>query len=429
MVMMEQSRLPDFDPDNREEPVEDWTFAGADTKYMTHGLHPYPARMIPQVARKLIERYSEKDDLVWDPFCGSGSILVESMLTGRTSVGTDLNPFAVFLSKVKTTPIDNDVLRRASERLSNKIASVRKQLHGTLEIPAMHNANLWFKEYVQADLAVIKKAIESVEDEPVRDFFRLCLAHTARETSNLKKAEFKIVRMKEDEQKSFTPDVYEVFRANVRRCIPLMAPFVKALPEDYSMSRVIYADNREAPIDDSSIDLIVTSPPYGDHSTTVAYGQFSRYPAHWIGLDYEQVQSVDRRGLGGSNSKKFDETLLESKTLNETYERVRKNSPKRAKAFFNFFFDYNQSIETMYQKLKRNGHACIVIGNRLMARVRIPTDKITAELGTVLGFDHECTIPRNIPTKRMPWQNAPENVEGFKADTMHNEHIVILRKV
>ena len=428
MVMMEQSRLTEFDPDNTDEPVDEWTFAGVDTKYMTHGLHPYPARMIPQVARKLIQRYSKEGDTVWDPFCGSGSSLVESMLTGRASIGTDLNPFAVFLSKVKTTPLDSDVLRRANEKLDHKIEAVRKQSHGTLEIPEMHNVDLWFKKYVQSDLAVIKEAVNSIEEEAVRDFFRLCLAHTARETSNLKKSEFKIVRMKEAEQKTFNPDVYEVFRANIRRCIPLMVSFVKALPEGYRASKVIYADNREAPIDDHSVDLVVTSPPYGDHGTTVAYGQFSRYPAHWIGLDYEQVRSVDRRGLGGRTPRDYDKTLLESKTLDETYKRVYKNSPKRAKEFFNFFFDYSQSIEAMYQKLKVDGRACIVIGNRLMARVRIPTDKITAELGSVVGFAYEITMPRNIPTKRMPWQNAPENVEGFKADTMHNEHIVILRK-
>ena len=207
-----------------------------------------------------------------------------------------------------------------------------------------------------------------------------------------------------------------------------MGSFVNALPVDYKVSSVIYTYNRNTPIEDDSVDLIVTSPPYGDHSTTVAYGQFSRYPAHWINLDYDDVKSVDRRGLGGQSPREFDESSLESEVLNETYQKVFNNSPKRAKQFFNFFSDYNQSLEAMYNKLRVGGRACIVVGNRLMARVRIPTDRLTAELGTALGFDHEITIPRIIPTKRMPWQNAPENVEGFKADTMHNEHIVILMK-
>ena len=426
--MMEQSRLPEFDSENSDELVDDWTFAKEDTKYMTHGLHSYPARMIPQVARKLILRYSEEGNTVWDPFCGSGSALVESMLTNRHSIGTDLNPFAVFLSKVKTTPLDFEFIRKHNEKLNRKIVLIREKSHGKLEIPEMHNVDLWYKEYVQADLAVIKKSISSIKENDVKDFFRLCLAHTARDVSNLKKSEFKIVRMKEEERDKFNPDVYDVFRANVQRCIPLMSSFKKALPEDFKPSRVIYADNREVPIDDKSVDLIVTSPPYGDHGTTVAYGQFSRYPAHWISLNHDDVKSVDRRGLGGRSPQEFDETLLDSETLKETYKQVHTNSPKRAKEFFNFFFDYNQSIESMYLKLKAGGYAGIVVGNRLMARVRIPTNKITAELGISLGFEHEITFPRSIPTKRMPWKTAPENIQGLKADTMHNEHIVILRK-
>ncbi|MGY5852811.1 MAG: DNA methyltransferase, partial [Candidatus Thorarchaeota archaeon] len=262
---MEQSKLPEFDSEYSGESNEDWTFAKEDTKYMTHGLHAYPARMIPQVARKLILNYSTEDDTVWDPFCGSGSALVESMLTNRFSIGTDLNPFAVFLSKVKTTPIDIDVLRKYNDRLNTKIVSTRKKSLGKIEIPRMHNIDLWYKKYVQDDLAVIKKAISFIDESDVRDFFRLCLAHTAREASNLKKSEFKIVRMKEDEREKFKPDVYNLFHSNVNRCIPLMSTFRNALSENYRKARVIYTDNRKAPIDDISVHLIVTSPPYGDH--------------------------------------------------------------------------------------------------------------------------------------------------------------------
>ena len=304
----------------------------------------------------------------------------------------------------------------------------KKESHGNIEIPEMHNADLWFKQYVQSDLAVIKEAISHIDDEDVRDFFRLCLAHTARETSNLKKSEFKVVRMKDHQLEDFNPNVYDVFRANVRRCIPLMDSFCKALPKDFEPSGVIYADNRQVEIDEESVDLVVTSPPYGDHSTTVAYGQFSKYPAHWISLDYDDVRSVDRRGLGGRSKREYEPSSLGSPLIDKTYEEIHKNSEKRAKQFYNFFFEYSESLQSMYEKMKPGGHVCIVIGNRLMARVRIPTDRITAELGIARGFTHETTIPRDIPTKRMPWQNAPENVEGFKADTMHNEHIVVLTK-
>lgn len=85
---------------------EDWNFSKANTSYFTHGLHEYPARMIPQIAKRLILRYSYKREKILDPFCGSGTTLVEARLAQRYSIGIDINSFAVLLSKVKATPID-----------------------------------------------------------------------------------------------------------------------------------------------------------------------------------------------------------------------------------------------------------------------------------------------------------------------------------
>jgi len=71
-----------------EKAIEDWTFRKANTHEHIHGIHPYPARMIPQIARKLIKLYSKPDDIVLDPFCGSGSVLAEA----NRAIGIDINP-------------------------------------------------------------------------------------------------------------------------------------------------------------------------------------------------------------------------------------------------------------------------------------------------------------------------------------------------
>jgi len=75
-----------------EKAIEDWTFRKANTHEHIHGIHPYPARMIPQIARKLIKIYSKPDDIVLDPFCGSGSVLAEANMLGRRAIGIDINP-------------------------------------------------------------------------------------------------------------------------------------------------------------------------------------------------------------------------------------------------------------------------------------------------------------------------------------------------
>src|SRR5437899_4106433 len=80
---------------------EYWTFRNSSSKKFTHGLHLYPARMHPEIAKNIIIDYADdKRTLVIDPFVGSGGVLIESMLHGNNSVGFDINPFAVLLSKI-----------------------------------------------------------------------------------------------------------------------------------------------------------------------------------------------------------------------------------------------------------------------------------------------------------------------------------------
>ena len=78
--------------------------ADAPDRAHVHGFHAYPARAHPVTVRRLIESLAPEGGVVLDPFCGSGTVLVEAMLAGRNTVGTDLNPLAVMLSRAKTYP-------------------------------------------------------------------------------------------------------------------------------------------------------------------------------------------------------------------------------------------------------------------------------------------------------------------------------------
>jgi hypothetical protein len=84
-------------------------------------------------------------------------------------------------------------------------------------------------------------------------------------------------------------------------------------------------------------------------------------------------------------------------------------------------------MEEVVKILKPGQPVAWVVANRTMSRVTIPTHLITRELCEHLGFEHEHTLPREIPTKTLPWENAPENVEGKKGELMAQENIVIMR--
>jgi len=87
--------------------IKDWSFADKtikETAYITHSYYTYPAKFIPQLASRLIKDYSEKGEIVVDTFMGSGTTIVEAVVNNRIGIGTDINPIAHLVSKVKTTP-------------------------------------------------------------------------------------------------------------------------------------------------------------------------------------------------------------------------------------------------------------------------------------------------------------------------------------
>ena len=96
-----------------------WTFKKEKTQNYTHGLHQYPARLHPAIVSAAIKKFP-RTDLVIDPFMGSGTVLVESTLNGKNSLGFDINPFAVFLAKVKTRKLNTPKIEgEVAQILSN----------------------------------------------------------------------------------------------------------------------------------------------------------------------------------------------------------------------------------------------------------------------------------------------------------------------
>jgi len=403
-----------------------WDFKGAKTKPHTHIFHTYPAMFIPQVARRLLLTYTKKGDTICDIFCGSGTALVESLLVGRNSYGVDLNPLAIFLAKVKTTPIDPNKLSSEYLKLLDQIKDIKKR---DVEIPKFKNIEFWFKGNVIIELAKIKKAIQSVKNKDMRNFFMVAFSEIVRKSSNSKNGEFKLVRIKGEKLENFNPNVLELFKRKVKANIAGMSDFYNDVDKK-SWTKIISGDSsKDNGIRRNSIDCIITSPPYGDSRTTVAYGQFSRLSAQWIDLfeEPDKASGVDNDLLGGKATKELEHSLS-SKYLLETLDKISKKDEKRAREVLSFNIGLNECLKQAYKILKPKGYFCVVIGNRQVKQVRIPTDFIIAELAQEIGFTCEDIFVRNIPGKRMPTKNSPTNITGELEETMTKESIVVLRK-
>ena len=403
-----------------------WDYRGEKTKSHTHGIHTYPAMFIPQVGRRLLETYSKEGDTICDIFCGSGSALVESRLIGRNAYGIDLNPLAIFLAKAKTTPINPQKLTKEYLALLDRVEKIKDK---EIQRPDFKNIDFWFKDKVIVKLAKLKKAIREIKDESIQNFLMVAFSETVRYSSNTKTGEFKLVRVKADKLEKHDPDVIGIFRKHAEKNIAGMTDFYKDAKKD-SWTKIIYGDSsKDNGIKANSIDCIITSPPYGDSRTTVAYGQFSRLSAQWIDVfdDPNDASGVDNDLLGGRATKNLIHTLS-SGYLKESLEKIAKQDEARAKDVLSFNLGLNECLKQAHRILKPGKYFCLVVGNRLVKQVRIPTDFIIAELAEKIGFTCEDIIVRNIPGKRMPIKNSPTNIVGALEETMNKESIVVLRK-
>lgn len=458
-------------------PIDYWDFREDDTKEYTHGLHNYPAMMVCPISRNIIRMVKELQPVhaLFDPFAGSGTVLVEGMLSGiETVAGNDINPLALLLTKVKTTPIKHDLLVKETDSLLSRISSRRSELSWALDsidsyiidtlgldvadkkgwgdeapkyleqfceekkldiiVPDFKNLGYWFRPRVILELSIIKTEIEKIQDKDVRDFIFIALSESIRFVSNRRNGEFKMFRMPVAKVHTFNPDVFNEFKKILIRNIDKMQDFCEALEKENAHPKVSVFRNDACTLTDApddTYDLIITSPPYGDSRTTVAYGEYSRLSLQWINLfdlTEKEIMGVDRSLMGGKKYRNGFEFTLQSPTLRESLERLKDTDVERAGDVYSFYADLDASIKSVAAKTCSGGYQFWVVGNRTVKNELLKTDVIITELAPQYGLTPIFTVDRNIPNKVMPSQNSPTNVSGATGSTMTMEHIIILRK-
>ncbi len=289
----------------------DWTFKGITSRQSIHSLHTYPAMMACPLAQKLIRYFSRNGETVLDPFCGSGVVTNEAIMQDRNVYGYDINPLALLISRVKSKPINKKFLMEAYRETI-------KSYHGlnAIETPSFKNVDYWFKPNVIEGLAKLKFAVRQISNSDIRDFFNVVFSRVVRETSNTKNSEFKLFRIKSHKLEYHHPDVLLAFEKRSLEAIHVMDRFEREYGNNMGKSDFILHDARnEFPLRGESIDLMLTSPPYGDSRTTVAYGQFSRLSLQWMDL---WEKNLDVEALGGKKRSVKKLTPI----LTETIEKV-----------------------------------------------------------------------------------------------------------
>ncbi|MCX7839632.1 MAG: DNA methyltransferase, partial [Anaerolineae bacterium] len=205
---------------NEVEPnTQDWTFNGASTRELTHCYHDYPARMIPQVAGKLLDMFAAVDaTLLFDPYCGTGTSLVEGLVRGLNVIGTDLNPLARLIAQAKTSTPDLDEIDRHVAKFNRfALRAKTRTLAESPAIPGISRLEFWFKPTVISHLRQVKNFIDEIMDNEIRLFFQVAFSETVRESSNTRNDEFKLYRYDAERLKKFNPDVFGIMAEKLKR--------------------------------------------------------------------------------------------------------------------------------------------------------------------------------------------------------------------
>ena len=263
----------------------DWELEEADTRYATHGYHPYSAKYIPQIPQYLISKFSEKNDVILDNFMGSGTTLVESKILGRNAIGVDINPLACLISKVKTTNIPKSRLEEISlicTYIKEDILVLRgnttlfsfgdnKLLIDKPVSDTLHpNISKWFHDNVIHELLVIKRRIDMTENKDIRDFLLVALSSILRSVSNATSGFGNLMINKHAISKN---RIYEKFILVVTDMIKEMSKFNR-LATNNSEIRIVNHDTRRLEfINDETIDFICTHPPY---MAAVPYAEYQK---------------------------------------------------------------------------------------------------------------------------------------------------------
>ena len=344
---------------------------------------------------------------------------------GMNGVGCDINPLVRLIATAKTTPLSLYAVERCSQDLMDAIFKVGfSDDVPSAPIPDVLNLDYWFSEDVTSRLSFLRDRINAVEDESVRNFFWIAFSETVRECSYTRNSEFKLYRMPAQKLATFQPDVFGVFQDKLARNRAGLAAYLQKRKDVEIFVSSRNTANRELPENrpPNGFDLIITSPPYGDSQTTVAYGQFSRLSADWIGL--KDSRKVDRISMGGSQRK----SRLSNSPVDSAIAEIRAVDTKRASQVEAFYIDLERSISSVTPLLAKGSTICYVVGNRRVKGVTLPTDAFIISAFGKHGFSHTESIVRNIPNKRMPRKNSPSNVAGETDVTMHEENIVVCQR-
>ena len=440
-----------FEKLNNEEnqclPNFEFANTSREIRYLTHCFHEYKGRFYPQLAKSLVN-YSgtKKGETLLDPFCGSGTSLVESYLFGLNAFGTDINPVAYLIakSKIRSLFIEHKELNETTkEFLEIKefiLDDIYEYFGDNLDIEYLKN---WFPSENLKKVLFLLKKFDSQSSEDIKLLLKVTLSNSLRNFSYQDPSQLRIRRRKDIPQNN----VFEEFRRNLflncKRLIQFQnIDFEKTDVKVQNFLCDVKNLKSGIGLENNSIDVVITSPPYAtalpyidtDRISLFAFGYTSSKQAfrelEKTMIGNREITPKEREKLEGEMIESFTNQTLPDEIIKliEKIYTLNKNSEvgfrrkNTASLLFKYFVDMKLAIEQIYQVIKPNKFAFMVVGNNKTTAgdelIKIPTDDFIGLIAQKVGFRLERKISLEV-------QKA---YSIYSKNSINTESILVLRK-
>ncbi len=358
----------------------DWNFPNSGKTDSLSNIHPYPAKFIPDIPKNLIRLFPPpKGSSIFDPFCGSGTTLVEAQKAGYNSIGVDLNPIACLISKIKTSPLPKNL-----EQIAIDVIEKSRKENINLDLPEIPNLDHWFKKEIQIEVSKLVYEIHNT-DNPAREFLLLALSSILVRISN-QDSDTRYAAIEKNLDKE---SVYKNFKNSISRIIKVKKGQIE-LPKSLIINKNILKTNViDIP---NKIGLAITSPPYPN---AYEYWLYHKYRMFWLGYDPIKVKKDEI----GARAHYF-----------------KKNPPTNE----DFFNQMKYVLQLMWDGLIPNGKACFVIGRSKIHGKIVNNAEIISNAANQVGFKQIAKLERVIAPSRKSFNLSHGKIKI--------EHILVFNK-
>jgi hypothetical protein len=384
----------------------------------THYIHPYPAKLLPQIAHFFLsaQSLSKLGDVVLDPFGGTGTVALEAILAGRHAYYADANPLAQLIARVKTTPVNETLIEESYFQIEKKYRRY-KSIKGYE--PSVVNLKYWYAPQTIEKLCLIKRAIESVNDTKIKNFFLIAFSVVCRKVSFADPRLSVPVRRKalHGLGSDKLPDVWGEFSNQISNNLKRMK-HLSSLHMHFSKASFIGNDARHLrhPTSDfelhtkklaaNSVDFIITSPPYAGAQK---YIRASSLSLGWLGLaNASDLKPLENASIGREHFPKS--TFVECpntglQVVDRLIKKIFKVNPLRSVIVATYIIEMDAAIKEMARVLKLGGHLVLVIGNNEVCGLPFKSSEYLALICEKYGLSLKLKLideikSRGLMTKR-----------------------------